>query len=46
MSNGLIVLRFFHPIKNYTITAKVDREMFQVTKERNSDIFLDENIIK
>ena len=46
MSNGLIVLKFFHPVNNYTITAKLDRELFQVTKERKANIFLDTNIIK
>ena len=45
-ASGLVVLKFFHPVNNYTITAKLDRELFQVTKERNANIFLDENIIK
>ena len=45
-ASGLVVLKFFHPVNNFTITAKLDRELFQVTKERNANIFLDENIIK
>lgn len=45
-ANGIVVLKFFHPVDNYTITAKVDRAMFEVTKKRNTNIFLDTNIIK
>jgi len=45
-SNGLVVLKFFHPVDNYTITAKLDRELFQVTEKRKADIFKDINIIK
>lgn len=45
-SNGLVVLKFYHPVDNYTITSRLDRELFQVTKERKANIFLDVNIIK
>jgi len=46
MSNGLIVLKFYHPVNKYTITARLDRELFQVTEKRKTDIFKDVNIIK
>ena len=45
-SNGLVVLKFYNPIGKYTITAKLDRELFQVTEKRKADIFKDINIIK
>jgi hypothetical protein len=32
--NGLVVVKFYHPINKYTVTAKIDRILLQTTKER------------
>lgn len=46
LSNGLVVLTFHHPKEDYVIKSKIDRELFQVTEKRETDIWTDFNIIK
>lgn len=31
---GLVVVKFYHPINKYTVSAKIDRILLQTTKER------------
>jgi hypothetical protein len=32
--NRLVVVKFYHSVNKYTLTAKIDRELLQTTKER------------
>ena len=32
--NGLVVVKFYHPVNKYTVAAKIDRTLLQTTKER------------
>ena len=39
--NGLVVVKFYHPINKYILTAKIDRILLQTTKERERARFGD-----
>ena len=39
--NGLVVVKFYHPINKYIVTAKIDRILLQTTKERERARFGD-----